>query len=550
MTVSGRDALHQIDKAIRTTRTDVEGMARETTTLNQQLIDVRREEARLYGQIAAIRLKSLGAKETGVDALAGVDDQAQRLLAQHEDHLKDAQQTLATARDHLTALEDARLAQGNTLQTAITEHEEAAEATRLRLENDADYQAQATALEKANAIVDHAASKQQVAAKDRQNKGKPYENDPLFSYLWERKFATKAYRAFPLFAMLDRWVAGLIRYRDARLNYERLLDLPQRLDEHLAYVNEKASALADQIEAYERKALEADGVTALRDAVTREREALDNLDTEITQAEDAHEAAIAALSDMSAGTRGPMAEARNLLTNTLQSKSIPDLKLLAAETLTEEDDALVDQLGSIRLERYGVEDTIKAAERSRKARRGTLSELEKLRRRFKQMRFDSHQSQFHSAEMISLLLTDFARGTLGPTEVWRQLEKSHRVKRRDWQDDLGGDDWRGGFGLPQRRARTSYNPGRNWSRVGRQIGREIERELGRELGRTLGRSGGGSMGSGRGRRSSGPNWGGLSGTRRQTRRRPRSISLPRRGPRIRVPRGPRGGGGFSTGGGA
>ncbi|MEO0851645.1 MAG: hypothetical protein AAFY04_09585, partial [Pseudomonadota bacterium] len=159
---------------------------------------------------------------------------------------------------------------------------------------------------------------------------------------------------------------------------------------------------------------------------------------------------------------------------------------------------------------------------------------------------DSHQSEFHSAEMIALLLTDFARGTLGPTEVWQQLEKSHRVKRRDWQDDLGGDDWRGGFGLPQRRSRTSYNKGRNWSRVGRQIGREIERELGRELGRTLG--------TGRGRRSSGsnwggPNWGGMSGTRRQTRRRPRSVSLPRR---IRVPRGPRGpkgGGGFSTGGG-
>ncbi|MEO0851545.1 MAG: hypothetical protein AAFY04_09075, partial [Pseudomonadota bacterium] len=204
MTVSGRDALHQIDRAIRTTRTEVEGMARETTTLNQQLIDVRREEAKIYGRIAAIRLQSLGAKEDGVNALAGIDDQAQRLLAQHEDHLKKAQQTLTTARDELTALEDARTEQENTLQAAVTDHEEAAENTRLRLEKDADYQAQATALENANAIVDHAASKQQVAAKDRQEKGKPYENDPLFSYLWKRNFATKDYRAFPLFAMLDR----------------------------------------------------------------------------------------------------------------------------------------------------------------------------------------------------------------------------------------------------------------------------------------------------------------------------------------------------------
>ena len=482
MTISGRDALHQIDKAIKQSRSAVEELTREATTINQQLIDARRDETNLYAAIADIRLKSLGRGEEGVNALARIDDQAQRLLAQHEDHLKARQHTLHEAREALEALEQARLDQETTLSHAIEAHEAAAEQTRLRLEADPAYQQQAEALEKANAIVDHAASKQKVAANDRKQKGKPYESDPLFTYLWERKFATKDYRAFPLFAALDRWVAGLIRYRDARLNYERLLDLPERLAEHLDYVNEKASALADQIEAYERDALEADGVNTLRDTVAAERARLDQLDDDITQAEKSHEDAVAALNEVSAGKKGPMAEARHLLTNALQDKSIPDLKILASETLTPEDDSLVDQLGQVRLDRYGHEDSLKATGRSRDGQQKTLNELEKLRRRFKQMRFDSHQSEFHSAEMVSLLLSDFARGTLGPGEVWRQLEKSHRVRRRDWQDDLGGADWRDGFGLPNTRQRTgtSSRSGRDWSRVGRDIGREIERELGRE----------------------------------------------------------------------
>ncbi len=550
--ISGRDALHQIDAAIKRARNNVAVTSDSGEEESRRLLNIRRQEAGIYTKISDIRLRSLGAHEKGVDALGHVDNKATTLIDQHDTHIEKLEELRNQAGDQLEQSEDNRRAAEENLINAITKHEAASEQTREELEKDPGYQTRAEALEKANAIVDHAASKREVAAADRAKKGKPYEDDPLFRYLHDRKFATNDYKAGPITTMLDRWVAKLIRYRDARLNYERLLNLPERLSEHVLVVEEKAATIADDIEAYERAALEKNGVTKLRDKASTCREDVDRLDTEIIKAEAAYHDASKKVEEASSGEKGPLKEARALLTQVMEERSIPDLKILAAETLTPEDDALVEDLAELRLERFALEDETTASKRRLDNHQRTLTQLEKLRRRFKQARYDSHRSEFKNADLINLLLTDFVRGSLGATEIWRKIERGHRLRRRDWQDDFGGDDWRGGFGLPEYHGRGQTR-GTNWGRIGRDISREIERELGRSLGGALG--GGIDLedifegGYNRGKKRK----------RYRPRRRPRSTSRTRttRTPRIRIPknrprrgsRGGRRGGGFKSGGG-
>lgn len=555
--ISGRDALHQIDASISNARKNVAQAINHNDDEQRRLLSIRKEEANVYGQISDIRLHSLGQKEQGVDALGRTDKQATDLLEHHDTHVMALEEEREKAAVQLEQCELDRREAGENLTLAITQHEAAAEKTRLRLETDPDYQTRAEALEKANAIVDHAASKREVAANDRTEKGKPYEADPLFSYLHKRKFATKDYKAGPLTTMLDRWVAKLIKYRDARLNYKRLLELPERLGEHLAFVEEKAAQLAEDIEAYERTALENDGVTKLRDKASTLRDDLDRLDTEIIEAETTHHDALTKVEEAGSGAKGPLMEARTLLTDVLQERSIPDLKVLAAETLTPEDDALVEDLAELRLERYSIEEETRTAKRRLDGHQRTLSDLEKLRRRFKQARFDSHRSQFKNDDLVSLLLTDFVRGSLSSSDIWRKIERNHRLRRRDWEDDFGGDDWRGGFGIPNTRGPyPDRTGGANWGRIGRDISREIQRELGRGMGRGIG----GGLGidlddildlddifEGGYNRS--------KNRKRYRPRRPRSTSRRRSSPTRRSrssrSRGSsrRGGGGFKTGGG-
>jgi len=530
--ISGRDALRQIDHAISAARKTVEDAGNEANDQSRRLIEIRQGEANAYQQIATIRLESLGAKEEGVNALSDVDRKASQYLDDHEKFIEELEQKRDAASDHLSAFEDKRRNLEDTLNKLIDKHEQAAEKTRKKLENDPEYQKRADALEKANAVVDHAASKKELALQDRHTKGEPYENDTLFKYLWDRKFATSDYKGGIFSGPLDRWVSKLIKFRDARLNYIKLLEIPERLLEHVDFVEQKASLIADDIEAYERKALEKDGVDALRDKVSDARKEIEISDTHIEQAESEHQNILDEVNKATDGNHGPLHEARTLLSNILKDKSVPDLKILAAETLTHEDDRLVETLADMRLERFSIEDALKTTKRSSKDYQRNLSELEKLRRRFKKSRFDSHQSEFKNSEIINLLLKDFTRGALGAVEIWRRIQREHRVHRRDWHDDFGGDDWRGGFGLPGGSGR-----GNEWAQVGRDITRQIERELGRELGNII-------------------YPGGLGRSRRPTRRRrPRTVSIPRRTrrtPRTRPSRRSstrRGGGGFRTGGG-
>jgi len=491
---SGRQALHRLDASIAEARNTLSRASNSAAVDARALAEIDKSQVEIFMRLAEMRLDLIREDDTGA-SLGAADREAGRLIGKHDGVVT----TLAAERDDAEAeiekLERERRGQEEALENAITAHDEAAETTRDRLTEDTQYQKLATTVEDADSIAKRAAQKLEVARETRAEKGAPYEKDPLFSYLWKRKFATRDYRAFPLFAMLDRWVAGLIRYRDAQLNYRRLLELPERLGEHADRINEAAETAANALEAFEREALTADGVGALRDSADQARETLEALDIKLTTAEKHHEQLAAQHADAVAGKSGPLEEARVLIAKTLSKRPIPDLKILASETIDRHDDQLVDELVGLRRERLELEDSRSAVKRALTRHKQTLSDLENIRRKFKRARYDSPYSEFSGGDLVGALVTELLRGGLGADDVWRKLRRAQRTRRRDWGDDFGGGEWRGGFGLPDHR-----------------------------------RSGG--------------NWGG------STRRPQPPIRIPRapRAPRVRFPR-TRGGGGFKTGGG-
>ena len=92
--------------------------------------------------------------------------------------------------------------------------------------------AQRARIDEAPAIAAEAEKKAAQAEADREAKRKPYEADPLFMYLWRKKFGTAEDRSGPLVRFFDRRVARLIGYDKARANYALLNEIPQRLREH------------------------------------------------------------------------------------------------------------------------------------------------------------------------------------------------------------------------------------------------------------------------------------------------------------------------------
>ena len=452
---SGRDTLHRLDSSIAEMRHTLARAGDDAASDAKLLAVTEQSEVQALERLADIRMEMLRDGDAA-PTLGAVDDKARSLISAHESRVTVVRTQRDRAEARLKELERERRILEEGLAAAVTTHDEAAAATRERLEQDPEYERRATGLEEANAIVQRVNQKLEVARADRAEKGAPYEADPLFSYLHKRRFGTSDYRAFPLFSLLDRWVAGLIRYRNARLNYDRLLELPERIADHATRTAETADRLADEIEAFERAALEADGVGVLRDKVARARKALDDHDETIAKAETAYESLATQFSAMAAGKTGPLKEARDLLTETLGRLKIPELRVLSAETATKEDDRIVDDLIRLKRERMELEEARRSVDRRLERQGRTLTELESIRRSFKQARFDSPYSEFPGNNILAALIEEFMRGALTRDELWRRIERNHRTRRRSWDDSFGGDEWRDVFGPPRSR---DWSPG-------------------------------------------------------------------------------------------
>lgn len=504
---SGREGLHRIDAAIAQAREKLVRISATASGDMRALTDIDRRQIELLESVAGHRLAHLKDGAGNGGALGEADRQAQKLLTEHDEYLATLTARRTAAEIEVTRLETARRFLEQELAAALERHDAAAAATHARLEKDVAYASRAAALEAANARAEKAAGKLELAREDRLTKGAAYEADPLFVYLRDRNFGERSYRALPPFAVLDGWVAGLIDYRDHKLNYARLTEIPERLAEHVERMRNEADSLATALETLEREALEADGVGALRAAAEEARRRLDANDASLEEAEREHGRLASEIAGVANGAAGPLGDARTLLAQAMQRMTVPDLKVLAAETATLDDDRLVDQLVRLRRERLEFEEEQKSAAAALDREARTLSELEDLRRRYKGARFDSPYSEFSGGDLIGVLLSELMRGALSRDDFWRRIERAHRTRRRDWENDMGGDAWRGGFGLPD-----------GWGAP-----------PGRSSGSDHGRSGKASS-----------DWGRRSPTR--VPRAPRPPSRPPAPPR-------RGGGGFHTGGG-
>src|SRR5690606_39169825 len=158
---------------------------------------------------------------------------------------------------------------------------------------DDEYRALLEAAERSDAVADQAEEKARASDADRVEKGRPYEADPIFAYLWSRGFGTMRYRAWTLTRLLDRWAARVVDYDAQRRNYHLLTEIPARLGEHAKRMREIAERDIEAARAVERRAAETADVPERR----RELDAAEQRLAEADRAIEAHEALVDELTE-------------------------------------------------------------------------------------------------------------------------------------------------------------------------------------------------------------------------------------------------------------
>jgi len=335
-------------------------------------------------------------------------------------------------------------------------------AAQQRLAADAAYRAQLDKAHASDRVAGTAEDKAQASHTDRTDKGKPYEADPLFTYLWSRGYGTSRYRAGPLARMLDGWVARVDDFEPLRQNYWMLNELPARFDEH----SKRMRALADEdvaaVRALETAAAAAAGVPERRRTLAAAAEALAALDKKIADQEAAVHGLVDKRAAFAAGQDDISRECTRLLSDTLRGEQMRTLRERASRTPTPEDDAAVDQLTVIRTEMPRLQDEASRYRSLHDEHSDRTEKLEEIRKRFKEQRFDAVSSEFVNGALIGALLGQLLSGTLGVPDIWDALTKQQRYRNLGSDPNFGSGrfprfpgpgPWGGGGGFGGRGGR-------------------------------------------------------------------------------------------------
>ena len=434
--ISGRDALHRLDTLTSNAREEFDASARAAEGHSRRRTDLVRLKSEAYRELARMRLDVI--KAGADDSLSAAEKEAERLLAEHEAFLAMIDGDVSRAETVLKDAEAKRRAGETEVDAALNAYETLTTTVEQEVQSDPAYLGLKQGYEEARSVAIRAEQKLELAKTDRQEKGKPYEANPLFSYLWQRKFRTPEYRKGGLSRMLDNWVAKLCRYDEAYLNFARLTELPDRIAEHLASMRLEEAEAQAAIERFEAQRLEDRGANKLAGELVQTREKLKALDADLATVEAKHSDLRIQQERAASGDAGPQEKARLVIEEGLAKASFPDLKVLAAETTTPDDDRIVEALIRLRTEELQMEVNWRNVEAMPARRRAGADTLENVRRRFKEAGLDSPyvlvlRGAFEAA------LEAYGKGPAPDGEaLWRAIQATIRQAPRDDDDYFGG----------------------------------------------------------------------------------------------------------------
>ena len=518
MSLSGPEALRSLDEALRDVRREEDEIAKRLARSAELVTKMREQEGELLSQLAQVRLDPATQAELR-GQISAAEVKARQMLKTHGEDLSASESRLKALDTEIAAA----IAERTRLQDDATRRNDELKAlsdrVRPQLQSDPVFAQKLAATKQLADIAAESLRKTTQAEADREQKGRPYRDDPLFMYLWNTGYGTRTYRAKNLVAWLDGIIANMIGFPEARPNFAMLNEIPLRLREHAERQHQNAQSASDELTALESEAIDRAGGKAAREAMDKVTADIAALDERVVQLQDQRDDALKGQRELAQGNDSAFAAAIKGFAETLGREDLRTLLAEARETRTGQDDTIVAQIDDVR-QRVKQEDEETLDQKQRlKTLAARRRELEDIQYEFKKQGFDNPRSSFGKDDLVGDLLNDFLRGGISAANYWEQWQHSQRWSgpRDDWNFDkrFGDADDRNG-------STRRDNP---WGNVSWPDN---------SFAGGSGRKGYGGPGGGWGRISFG-NKGGSGGT---------TFSRPRTGSS-----GTRTGGGFKTGGG-
>lgn len=281
--ISGRQALAQIEQTIEKARQQEAKCELAYTRATEEVGRLRIQRTEAFRELARLKLDAI-TQDKVVGQLDAAERQAISVLNSRQEALRHLTERRRQAEESVKQAEAQRQAATDALERALTEVETSRRNVEAKVSINPDWVSARARVDEITGQARQAEKKAVQAEADREEKRRPYEDDPLFMYLWKRKFGTAVYRVNPLTRTMDRLVARVVGYDRARANYTLLNEIPERLREHARRIMNELRYARDRLTALERQALVDAGIGPLEARAAQGKEAVDDTDRRFAEA--------------------------------------------------------------------------------------------------------------------------------------------------------------------------------------------------------------------------------------------------------------------------
>ncbi|TYC48571.1 hypothetical protein FMN50_26275 [Rhodobacterales bacterium] len=472
--LTGRQTLGTIEQSLADLRREEAELTKSIERSTRALADFQERQSDAYRDLARFRLDTdaAGTLNTRLDSAAR---EARRLLDKRSADYKVLGEQWRQSETERSQLQKKRQELDAARNTAENQMDDLMEVVDGRLEQDSAYLAQRETTETAIATAEAAAEKARTSEQDRQQKGKAYEADPLFIYLWRRGYGTPHYAHRGLVRSLDRWVAGLIRYQDARANYAMLTGIPEHMALHAERCAEIAAAEQQKLAEFSRNAMtDAAGTDLVAEIETLSGE-IDRIDGELDKLDRQIETLSSAFAEFSSGEDADFRKAEDHLSVSLQADELKDLWRAARETPSPEDEKIVQRIEDLQ-ER--IDQAARETRQDRELQRDIgrrRAELSEVIKRFRARGYGSWESTFSDESLTTVLLGELVKGAITGADYWARAERSHRRRKPRGRSvafpkGVGLPKSMGGFGTSGGSSRGGFRTGKSFGGTGFRTG--------------------------------------------------------------------------------
>jgi|SRR5262245_492184 len=445
---TGRQTLASIEDSISKLHGEQSQLDQALRSAVAETERLRAERGQSLRELARIKLDEIAAGRLVGNLDAG-ERRAQQILDDYRLRIAAAAEQCNALQKEVTQAEAARHAASAEVETAldVVEHDRAEVETKVQATQ--AWRDAKGARDKAEAIAAEAEKKATDSEAELGAKRKPYDEDPLFAYLWRRRFGTSQYVGGRFARMLDRMVAEFIAYDGARPNYAALIEIPQRLKEHATTQRQALQAPQATLVEIERHALIEAGVDAKEKILTEARHKMAVIDDTVEKKRELLRKVDEARAALTTGNSDPAyKEALNTIAAADAADSIANLYAEARRTPTPADEAVVGRIEGIEQNIAKTETEIAGLRREALELSRRRSEMEQVREQFRRTGYDHPRSTFNNDGDIADLLKGVLAGAIRSGALWDILQNGHRSRPTRGSTEFGLPDFPLPFPLP------------------------------------------------------------------------------------------------------